>query len=103
MNFPPNWHSPITAQPGHLQANVDPMLVLPSRADLSRVRLDMQQALLDAGIDRSTPIEVTPDGVIWDGHHAVRIAAEKGMPIIVKIVNVRVDPTASSIMDLPVS
>jgi hypothetical protein len=63
----------------------------------------MQQALSDAGVERSTPVEVTPDGVIWDGHHAVRIAAEKALRVTVKVVSVRVKPTASSIMDLPVS
>jgi hypothetical protein len=103
MNPPANWQYPITASLGQLQANVDPLLLLPSRSDLSRVRLDMQQALLDAGTDRSTPIEVTPDGVIWDGHHAVRIAAEKGIAVVVKVVNVKMKPAASSIMDLPVS
>ena len=95
--------NPITAQPGQLQANVDPLLLKPSCHDLSQVRLDMQQALLDAGVQRSTPIEVTPDGVIWDGHHAVRIATEKGTRVTVKIVNVKLNPTAASIMDLPVS
>jgi len=103
MISPANWQNPITAPPGQSQANVDPLFLLPSRSDLSRVRLDMQQALLDAGTARSTPIEVTPDGVIWDGHHAVRVAAEKGMPVTVKIVNVKLNSTASSIMDLPVS
>jgi hypothetical protein len=62
----------------------------------------MQQALLDAGTVRSTPIEVTPDGVIWDGHHAARIAAKSGMRISVKVVNVKAKPTALSIRDLPV-
>jgi hypothetical protein len=103
VTFPANWRSPITAQPGWLQTNVDPLLLLPSRTDLSKVRLDMQQALQDAGVARSTPIEVTPDGVIWDGHHAVRVAAEKAVPITVKVVNVRVNPAASSILHLPVS
>src|SRR5262249_13703037 len=78
-------------------------LVAAEQAGLSQVRLDMQQALLDAGIQRTTPVEVTPDGVIWDGHHAVRIAAEKGLAISVKCVNVKVNPTAASILLLPVS
>lgn len=95
--------NPITAQSGQLQASVDPLLLLPSRSDLSQVRLDMQQALLEAGTERNTPIEVTPDGVIWDGHHAVRIAAEKGLLVTVKVVNVKLNPTVSSIMALPVS
>lgn len=60
----------------------------------------MQQALRDAGLGRSTPIEVTPDGVIWDGHHAARIAAESGVLVAVKVVNVRLQSTAASIMDL---
>ncbi len=102
MTFPANWQSPIRVMPGQFQSNVDPLLLLPSRSDLSQVRLDMQQALLDAGVQRNRTIEVTPDGVIWDGHHAVRIAAEKGLPITVKVVNVKVNPTASSIMFLPV-
>jgi hypothetical protein len=57
MTFPANWQSPITVAPGQFQSNVDPLLLLPSRSDLSQVRLDMQQALLDAGTQRNTPIE----------------------------------------------
>lgn len=102
MNLPPNWQNPVTASPGQSQQNVNPLHLLPSRADLSQTRLDMQRALQDAGIERATPIEVTPDGVIWDGHHAVRIAAENGMLITVKVVAVRLNPTAASIMDLRV-
>jgi hypothetical protein len=103
MTFPANWQSPITVTPGQFQSKVDPLLLLPSRSGLSQVRLDIQQALLDAGTKRSTPIEVTPDGVIWDGHHAVRIAAGKGLLVTVKVVNAKVNPTATSIMLLPVS
>ena len=103
MTFPANWQSPITVTPGQFQSNVDPLSLLPSRSDLSQVRLDMQQALLDAGTKRITPIEVTPNGVIWDGHHAVRVAAGKGLPLTVKVVNVKVNPAASSIIALPVS
>src|SRR2546422_291958 len=103
MTLPANWQSPITATPGQVQSDVDPLRLLPSRSDLSQFRLDFQQQLLDAGTKRGTPIEVTPDGVIWDGHHAVRVAAEKGTLVTVKVVNVRVSATASSIMDLTVS
>jgi hypothetical protein len=103
MSLPVNRQNPITVLPGDMQANVNPLLLLPSRLDLSQFRLDVQQSLLDAGTERCTPIEVTPDGVIWDGHHAVRIAAEKRMLVTVKVVSVKVNPTASSIRDLPVS
>ena len=103
MAFPPNWQSPITTQAGHVQLDVNAHSLLPSRQDLSQVRLDMQKAMMDAGIERNTLIEVTPEGVIWDGHHAVRAAAENGRPVTVRIVSVPLNPTASSIMDLPVS
>jgi hypothetical protein len=62
----------------------------------------MQAALVDAGVERYTPIQVTPDGVIWDRHHAVRVAAERGITVTVQVVNQRAKPTAASIMDLPV-
>jgi hypothetical protein len=102
MAFPPNWQTPITALPGQYQSNVHPLSLLPSRTDLSQVRLDMQKMLLDAGCGRHTPIQVTTDGVIWDGHHAIRVAAEKGIEVTVKVVQQKLIPTASSIMDLPV-
>src|ERR1017187_3564693 len=103
MTFPVNWLSPITAALGQLQSNVDPLALLPSRGDLSQLRLYPHRGRVDAGIERHTPIEVAPDGVIWDGHHAVRVAADKGVTVTVKVVNVRLNPTASSIMDLKVS
>src|SRR5437016_1127591 len=48
MTFPANWQSPITVTPGQFQSNVDPPLLVPSRSNLWKARLDMQQALLDA-------------------------------------------------------
>ena len=100
MVFPANWQNPISAQSGQFQANVDPLLLLPSRQDLSQFRLDIQMQLLDAGTQRHIPIKVTTDGVIWDGHHAIRVAAERGIPVIVLVVSQKVNPTASSILDL---
>ncbi len=102
MTIPAGWQNPITAQVGHLQARVDPLMLLPSRLDLSQVRLDIQQGLLDSGTQRSTPIRVTPDGVIWDGHHAVGFAAQQGTKITVQVVKFNLTPTAASILDLPV-
>jgi hypothetical protein len=102
-NLPRDWQNPITVSPGQLQLGVDPLKLLPSRVDLSRTRLDIQQALQDADIERGTPVEVTTDGVIWDGHHAVRAAAEKGKMVTVKVVAIHVNASAASIMDLSVS
>jgi hypothetical protein len=102
MTFPAGWITPITVPPGQAQSGVDPQALLPSRHDLSRVRLEGQRALLLAGTPRLTPIQVTPDGVIWDGHHAVRAAAEEGRTVDVRVVPITVPPAAASILQLPV-
>jgi hypothetical protein len=102
MTVPGNWQNPITAPAGQLQTNVNPLTLLPSRKDLSQVRLDIQKSLIDAGTKRHTPIQVTVDGVIWDGHHALRIAAELGILVTVKVVIQKATPTAASILQLPV-
>jgi hypothetical protein len=47
-------------------------------------------------------MQVTVEGVIWDGHHAVRAAAEKKIAVRVQVVDQKVTPTAVSIIDLPV-
>jgi hypothetical protein len=101
MTVPANWRNPITALPGEFQS-VDPLTLLPSRRELSQVRLDFQKGLLEAGSERFSPIQVTCDGVIWDGHHALRIAAEKGIHVTVKVVSEKMPPSAASILALPV-
>jgi hypothetical protein len=98
----PGWQNPITSAPGQTQSGIDPLLLLPSRKDLVKTRLTTQHLLLSAGQDRSTPIEVTIDGVIWDGHHGVRAAAERGVSVTVLVVNGKASPTFPTIMDLPV-
>lgn len=67
-----------------------------------RTRLDLQRQLLVSGTPRHTPIQVTTDGVIFDGHHAVRVAAEAGRLIEVKVIAFPQPATADSILDLPV-
>lgn len=102
MTFPANWQNPITVATGQFQFNMDPLSLLPSRTDLSQFRLDLQKALLKGGTERHTPIQVTADGVIWDGHHAVRVAAEEGIRVNVLVTSQTVNPSAASILDLPV-
>jgi hypothetical protein len=77
-------------------------MLLPSRSDLIRRRLDFQRQLLRHGTPRLTPIQVTTDGVIFDGHHAVRAAAEEGRLVDVTVIGFPVPATADSILDLPV-
>jgi hypothetical protein len=102
MNPPQGWHNPITETPGRVQRAVDATQLLPSRTDLSQARLAQQRALFLAGTPRRTPIQVTPDGVIWDGHHAVRVAAERGETVDVLVVPAQVPSSGMTILQLPV-
>src|SRR5207249_2380798 len=86
MSFPAGWQNPITAAPGQVQRGVDPARLLPSRGDLVRPRVEFQRALVRSGRPRLTPIQVTPDGVIFDGHHGVRAAAEEGTLVDVLVI-----------------
>jgi hypothetical protein len=70
--------------------------------DLVGSRLELQRQLLLAGQPRRTPIKVAAEGVIWDGHHAVRVAAEEGRPIDVLVVAGLQPPSGLTILQLPV-
>lgn len=102
MTFPPAWRTPIAARPGQIQAGVDARSLLPSRFDLDQARLDAQAALRQTGTPRSTPILVTIEGVIWYGHHAIRLAAENGETVDVRVVALLESPSGSTILQLPV-
>lgn len=102
MSPPAGWQNPITAQPGQIQSGVDARLLLPSRPHLLKARLDLQRALLQAGRERLMPIQVTSEGVIWDGHHAVRAAAEDGRTVQVVVIDKLVQAVGTAILDLPV-
>jgi hypothetical protein len=99
---PPNWQNPVTVGPGQLQTNVDPQTLLPSRLDLVRTRLESQRQLIRAGQRRWTPILVTVQGIIYDGHHAVRAAAEEGVTVDIQVVDQALTASAASILALPV-
>jgi hypothetical protein len=102
MPIPAGWQNPITIPPGQTQKGVDPKSLLPSRGDLVRVRLEAQRTLLLSGTPRLTPIQVTSAGVIFDGHHMVRAAAEEGKLIDVRAVAIPQPPVGDMILDLPV-
>jgi hypothetical protein len=102
MGPPAGWQNPITVQPGQMQKGVEARLLLPSRPDLIRRRLEHQRLLLLGGYQRFTPIQVTAQGVIHDGHHGARAAAERGITVDVLVVAESVPPVGLWILDLPV-
>ena len=77
-------------------------MLLPGRRDLVRFRLEYQRRLLLSGTTRLAPIQVTLEGVIFDGHHWVRAAAEEGKTVDVLVVDQSVQAMANSILVLPV-
>jgi len=101
MSSPAGWLNPIHSPPGQKQPGVDPRTLLPARRDLVRARLEFQRALLLSGRERFTPIAVTRSGVICDGHHAVRAAAEEGRDVNVLVVLDPAVAASDSILILP--
>jgi hypothetical protein len=64
-------------------------------------RLGVQAALRQTGTPCSTPILVTSEGVIWDEHLAVRLAAENGERVDVRFALLE-SPSGLTILQLPV-
>jgi hypothetical protein len=99
---PVGWRNPITLPAGQIQTGLDPNQLIPSRGELIRHRVEFQRRLMQSRQKRMTPIRVTQEGVIWDGHHAIRAAAELGIPVDVLVVAQSIPPSGLSIMQLPI-
>ena len=101
MSPPDDWQNPINAVPGQTQQDVDPARLRPGRTDLVRSRLEYQRKLIKSGQAKFTPIQVSREGVIIDGHTYIRAAAEEGRLIEVVVTSVSAVALADSILDLP--
>jgi hypothetical protein len=101
MSSPGGWRNPIMVGPGNVQTDVDPSQLRPARTDLVRARVEFQRSLIRGNRQRLTPIQVSEQGVIIDGHHYVRAAAEEGLLIEVIVSTLSALPKADSILDLP--
>ena len=92
MSSPGDWQNPINAAPGQTQQDIDPARLRPGRTDLIRSRLEYQRKLIESGQARFTPIQVSREGVIIDGHHYVRAAAEEGQLVEVLVTPLPREP-----------
>jgi RNA-binding protein YhbY len=86
---------------------VNPLSIKPNqvRATLNKGRLQTQRDLLSGEIERTTLIQVTANGVVWDGHHGLRAAAEATKVVKVKVVKgAEINPPGNhnSILDIPI-
>jgi len=93
--------NPIVVVLGEHQHGIDPQSLKPSRPDLIALWLEYQRSLIRSGRRRFTPILVTIDGVIIDGHHAVHAAAEEAVTVDVMVSDLPVKGMQVAILDLP--
>ncbi len=81
---------------------VDPRSLRAGRVNLISGVLDIKRQRAVAGIARPSMIEVTVDGVLWDGNHAVRVAIEMSRTVDVLVVKDTAED-CGQIMDLPIT
>ena len=93
---------PSSAVPGHWQRGIDASTLLSGqRTTLDVGRLQRQRELLVSGRERFDPIMVSPGGVILDGHHGARAAAEAGLAVDVIVIELPLS-AGLPILQLPV-
>jgi hypothetical protein len=93
---------PKSVKAGETVEGTDPRTLTAGRPALIKSRLDAQRSLISQGIVRFTPIVVTTQGIVYDGNHAVRAAADMGVSITVVVVDVPAQGFGS-ILSLPVT
>ena len=92
---------PSQAKHGVILRGIDPATFEANRPELEESRLTTQRQLIANGIKRWTMIEVNCQGVILQGNHGVRAAAEAGVPIDVIVLDLP-HPTFGPILNIPV-
>ncbi|MCE9553164.1 MAG: hypothetical protein K8T91_07270 [Planctomycetes bacterium] len=85
--MPPGKPLPIGVVAGDIIEDVDARTLQASRLDLWSENIEIQESLIAAQISRDTLIQVTKNGIIWDGHHGAAAAARRGLSITVEIVD----------------
>ena len=93
---------PAKAIPGKVLIDIDPLTLLSNRDELELSRLLLQRQLLAAKQKRQTMIEVNCEGVIIQGNHGVRAAAEAGVAVDILIVHCP-HPNFGPILQVPVA
>jgi hypothetical protein len=78
---------PKQAVKGTVLSGIDPSTLLSNRDELEQSRIDRQRDLIRRGIPRQTMIQVNLDGVIIQGNHGARAAAEVGVAIDVEVID----------------
>lgn len=93
---------PKQAVKGTVLTGIDPATLQSNREELDQSRIDTQRDLIRRGIRRQTLIQVNLDGVIIQGNHGARAAAEAGVAIDVEVIDLP-HPHWGPILNIPVA
>ena len=94
--------NPITAQAGTVQRGVNPAaLRAGDQMRLQSSRLVIQKQLIQSGTKRYDPIIVSRQGVIYQGTHGARAAADLGTSVDVIVVDLNIQ-AGPPVTELPV-
>ena len=78
---------PAQAKHGIVLRGIDPATLQANRAELVEWRAKDQRQLIATGTARHTLIQVNCQGIILQGNHGARAAAEAGVAIDVQVVD----------------
>ena len=92
---------PVQAKHRVVLQGIDAATLRSNKTFLEEWRLELQRQLIANGIKRSSLIKVNCQGIILEGNHGARVAAEMGVPVEVLVVDMP-HPTTGPILQVPV-
>jgi hypothetical protein len=92
---------PSLAKHGIVLRGVDPATLFANKPELEESRLEDQRQLIATGTPRYTLIQVNRQGIILQGNHGARAAAEAGVAIDVRVLDFP-HPSFGPILTLPI-
>ncbi len=92
---------PSQAKNGAVLRGIDPASLQSNRAELEESRVEDQRQLIATGTPRHTLILVNCQGIILQGNHGARAAAEAGTPVDVRVLDFP-HPSYGPILSLPI-
>jgi hypothetical protein len=92
---------PTQARHGVVLRGIDPASLQSNRPELEQSRLEDQRHLIATGTPRHTLIQVNCEGIILQGNHGARAAAEAGIAIDVRVLDFP-HPSYGPILSIPI-
>jgi hypothetical protein len=92
---------PKQARHGIVLHGIDPATLRSNKTELEQWRVELQRQLIADGIKRHSLIQVNCEGIILEGNHGARAAADAGVPVNVQVIDLP-HPSTGSILDIPI-